>query len=147
MLSTKLSRVLIAFFLRGTVYFIVDSFSEEKRFLRFTREAGTSVEDRPFTSSFVTKDQIQRFISTRGYDNAFVYFEDRLGLSPSTQRPEDKGLSTNAKSRILDKGANAVTVYSIVRYFGIGSVETRIILFHKDGDVLDMTSREFSTAL
>ena len=141
--SIRLWHTFLISFLFVVAWTAFDWFSEESRFIRFSRQAGVPVES-PFTDNFVTEPKITAFISTRSYDDPFIYFEQALGLRPSTAHVADN-ISPNRRDAILARGADTVTFYSITEFFGMG--ETRIIIYHRGDEVMEMTSRSFSTSL
>ena len=116
-------------------------FSEASVFTRFTREVGVPLEE-SFTSNFVTRVEIEAFISSRGYNDPFTYFEEAVGLRPWVSGIADADTPESTKKRLLARGADTLTAYSINNVFS----ETRVIILHRENEVKEMTSRQFGTS-
>lgn len=121
-------------------------FSEENRFIRFTKEFGVEV-DSGFTSDFVSTEDLSRYLQARGYEDPFRYFEETMEMRPGGERLSDPAISPSNRDLLISKGADELTVYRIERGFFIGIVERRVIIYQNNGVIIEMTSRTFDTGL
>ena len=143
MVLFRLRHVLLIGLLGIVVYLALNWFSEESRFIRFTREVGLPMESHS-ASDFVPGPKISKFVSARGYDDPIRYFAESMMLQPSIYRPSDTEISTNMRDDILARGADTLTVYHIDHWL---DRETRIIIFHNGDDIMEMTSRTFDATM